>query len=124
MSHMLREVFASANAAVTGSNAYYTTAQYHPRSAGVGYHIKNGAAATGVWTAWVSNVPRPVMTTDADWVDITDRLDPAPEAVTSGSPAADFIGLGGIEAAWSRLKWANNATTSVPSVYVNVKEST
>jgi hypothetical protein len=115
------ECFAVANAAVSGSTSYYTRKFDVGNVAGAAFHtFSNGAS--GQWVPEVSNKPRPNEASSADWVDITDRITPAIDAVTSGTPATQWISLGGLEAKWCRLKWTNNGTTAVPFAYFAAKE--
>jgi hypothetical protein len=109
--------------AVSGTNGYYTKAFNIFRAPGAGFQTFSRGGA-GQWVPYISNVPSPVLTTDDDWTDVTDFIEPAIAAVVAGSPLSQWIPLGGIEAAWCRLKWVNATDTDVPEAFFAAKQTT
>jgi len=92
------------NVAVTGTNTYYGQESSIERIANLSYHLVWDSTITGTFTVWVSNVEAPILTTDADWVQLT-----LATAITqpAGASGKDWVDLSWVPARWIRVKYVN-----------------
>lgn len=122
MSHIpSHEVFKSnGNASVSSTTTYYSKKTDIQRCKGLSYQLYNTGTMTGTWTVQVSNKPAPNEANDDDWTALT--LAVPISQPSNGSPASEFVGLEGIEARWSRMKYVNASGTGAPEAYVNGKD--
>lgn len=106
-----------AGVAVSGTNTYYGKAVNAAIGQDLSYDLYWGTNV-GTFTVWVSNKPSPVLTSDADWKQLT-----LATAVVqpNGSNTGDYVDLAGCPFRWIRLKYVNASGTGTIHAYVASK---
>jgi hypothetical protein len=76
-------------------------------------------ANVGTFTVQVSNKPRPVLTSDADWKTLTLAI---PIVQPNGSNTGDYVDLSWLPFEWVRLKYVNASGTGTINAFFVGKE--
>lgn len=88
--------------AVTGTGTYYSNLMSLDNATGISIEMRWTGTPAGTITMWKSNKPNPVLSTDADWIQLTDTfVDPA------GTASSTDDELGNFRAHLMRIKYVN-----------------
>ena len=100
--------------AASSTNAYYSVPIHNQGGSGCSLQTANTGTLTGVFEVWATDKPDPILTTDADWVQVTDTLtNPAAGATNSRQDLA-------CRAALIRVKYINASGTGSVFAYATV----